>query len=172
MQKVMLGEKLFPAIARMHPEMGGKITGVMLQMDNSELLTLLGSPDQLKAKVQEVLNAPQLMGSSPAYVPGDVGTFSSPVDALLPDPTRSRPGTGTLQSSKSAWAPTIHGARDEVPAGSAPRAATCSGCNDAVVKGARYCSDCGREIVVLACASCGHSLATNAKFCCNCGTPR
>merc|ERR1719453_713281 len=50
MQKQMLGEKLFPAISRMHPEMGGKITGMMLEMDNSELLILLESPDQLKAR--------------------------------------------------------------------------------------------------------------------------
>jgi len=55
MQKQMLGEKLFPAIARMQPEMAGKITGMMLEMDNSELLILLESPDQLKNKVDEAL---------------------------------------------------------------------------------------------------------------------
>merc|ERR1719316_2574349 len=55
MQKQMLGEKLFPLITRMHPEMGGKITGMMLEMDNSELLILLESPDQLKMKVDEAL---------------------------------------------------------------------------------------------------------------------
>merc|ERR1719240_899628 len=55
MQKQMLGEKLFPAIARLQPEMAGKITGMMLEMDNSELLILLESPDQLKAKVDEAL---------------------------------------------------------------------------------------------------------------------
>merc|ERR1719353_675323 len=35
------------------PEMGGKITGMMLEMDNSELLMLIESPDQLKGKVDE-----------------------------------------------------------------------------------------------------------------------
>merc|ERR1719337_479204 len=55
MQKQMLGEKLFPAIARLQPEMAGKITGMMLEMDNSELLILLESPDQLKMKVDEAL---------------------------------------------------------------------------------------------------------------------
>merc|ERR1719421_2284454 len=44
MQKQMLGEKIFPLIARMQPEMAGKITGMMLEMDNSELLILLESP--------------------------------------------------------------------------------------------------------------------------------
>merc|ERR1719482_1079741 len=61
MQKQMLGEKIFPMISRLHPEMAGKITGMMLEMDNSELLMLVESPDQLKAKVDEalrVLNGP------------------------------------------------------------------------------------------------------------------
>merc|ERR1719271_1449115 len=31
MQKQMLGEKIFPMIARIHPEMAGKITGMMLE---------------------------------------------------------------------------------------------------------------------------------------------
>merc|ERR1719235_2406372 len=55
MQKQMLGEKIFPMISRIHPEMAGKITGMMLEMDNSELLMLIESPDQLKAKVDEAL---------------------------------------------------------------------------------------------------------------------
>jgi len=55
MQKQMLGEKIFPLIARLQPEMAGKITGMMLEMDNSELLILLESPEQLKMKVDEAL---------------------------------------------------------------------------------------------------------------------
>merc|ERR1719460_313241 len=55
MQKQMLGEKIFPLISRMQPEMAGKITGMMLEMDNSELLILLESPEQLKMKVDEAL---------------------------------------------------------------------------------------------------------------------
>jgi len=51
----MLGEKIFPLIARLQPEMAGKITGMMLEMDNSELLILLESPEQLKMKVDEAL---------------------------------------------------------------------------------------------------------------------
>merc|ERR1719261_400693 len=53
MQKQMLGEKIFPLISRMQLEMAGKMTGMMLEMDNSELLILLESPDQLKMKVDE-----------------------------------------------------------------------------------------------------------------------
>merc|ERR1712127_161933 len=54
-QKQMLGEKLFPAIQRFQPEYAGKITGMMLEMDNSELLILLESEVQLKNKVDEAM---------------------------------------------------------------------------------------------------------------------
>ena len=58
-QKQMLGEKLFPAIARLQPELAGKITGMMLEMDNSELLILLESEQQLRFKVEEALRVLQ-----------------------------------------------------------------------------------------------------------------
>jgi len=54
-QKQMLGEKLFPAVSRYQPELAGKITGMMLEMDNSELLMLLESDAQLKSKVEEAM---------------------------------------------------------------------------------------------------------------------
>merc|ERR1719352_92245 len=54
-QKQMLGEKLFPAIAKYQPELAGKITGMMLEMDNSELLILLESEQQLRTKVDEAM---------------------------------------------------------------------------------------------------------------------
>jgi polyadenylate-binding protein len=58
-QKQMLGEKLFPAIAKIQPELAGKITGMMLEMDNSELLILLESEHQLRYKVDEALRVLQ-----------------------------------------------------------------------------------------------------------------
>jgi len=54
-QKQMLGEKLFPMIAKIQPDMAGKVTGMMLEMDNSELIMLLESEQQLRAKVSEAI---------------------------------------------------------------------------------------------------------------------
>merc|ERR1719438_71456 len=36
-QKQMLGERLFPLIQRMYPDLAGKITGMLLEIDNAEL---------------------------------------------------------------------------------------------------------------------------------------
>uniref|UniRef100_A0A668SK52 PABP n=1 Tax=Oreochromis aureus TaxID=47969 RepID=A0A668SK52_OREAU len=76
-QKQMLGERLFPLIQNMHPSLAGKITGMLLEIDNSELLHMLESPESLRSKVDEavaVLQAHQAKeaaqkSSTPAGVP-------------------------------------------------------------------------------------------------------
>lgn len=50
-----LGERLFPLIQSMHPTLAGKITGMLLEIDNSELLHMLESPESLRSKVGEPL---------------------------------------------------------------------------------------------------------------------
>uniref|UniRef100_A0A8C4YX85 Polyadenylate-binding protein n=1 Tax=Gadus morhua TaxID=8049 RepID=A0A8C4YX85_GADMO len=54
-QKQMLGERLFPLIQTMHPSLAGKITGMLLEIDNSELLHMLESPESLRSKVDEAV---------------------------------------------------------------------------------------------------------------------
>uniref|UniRef100_A0AAR2KHM5 Polyadenylate-binding protein n=1 Tax=Pygocentrus nattereri TaxID=42514 RepID=A0AAR2KHM5_PYGNA len=51
-QKQMLGERLFPLIQAMHPSLAGKITGMLLEIDNSELLHMLESHESLRSKVR------------------------------------------------------------------------------------------------------------------------
>ncbi|XP_020343781.1 polyadenylate-binding protein 4-like isoform X2 [Oncorhynchus kisutch] len=54
-QKQMLGERLFPLIQPMHPSLAGKITGMLLEIDNSELLHMLESNESLRSKVEEAV---------------------------------------------------------------------------------------------------------------------
>ncbi|XP_071854600.1 uncharacterized protein [Apostichopus japonicus] len=55
-QKQMLGERLFSIISQSHGDVAGKITGMLLEMDNAELLHLLQSDESLKAKISEALS--------------------------------------------------------------------------------------------------------------------
>lgn len=50
-QKQMIGERLYPLIHDVHTQLAGKLTGMLLEIDNSELLLMLESPDSLSAKV-------------------------------------------------------------------------------------------------------------------------
>uniref|UniRef100_A0A1A7XEB2 Polyadenylate-binding protein n=1 Tax=Iconisemion striatum TaxID=60296 RepID=A0A1A7XEB2_9TELE len=54
-QKQMLGERLFPLIQTMHANLAGKITGMLLEIDNSELLHMLESHESLRSKVEEAV---------------------------------------------------------------------------------------------------------------------
>ena len=44
-----------PFFCSTQPELAGKITGMLLEMDNTELLHLLESPDAINSKVSEAL---------------------------------------------------------------------------------------------------------------------
>ncbi|KAJ3125512.1 Protein phosphatase PP2A regulatory subunit B [Nowakowskiella sp. JEL0407] len=54
-QKRTLGESLFPLIQAQAPQLAGKVTGMLLEMDNIELLHLLESQEALSHKVAEAV---------------------------------------------------------------------------------------------------------------------
>merc|ERR1712129_293304 len=54
-QKQMLGERLFPLIQGLFPDMAGKITGILLEIDNSELVHMLEHKESLSSKVEEAV---------------------------------------------------------------------------------------------------------------------
>lgn len=52
----MLGENLYPLVDQLEHEHAAKVTGMLLEMDQTEVLHLLESPDALKAKVAEAMD--------------------------------------------------------------------------------------------------------------------
>merc|ERR1712217_150298 len=54
-QKQMIGERIFPKIQHREPKLAGKITGMLLEMDNMELLHLLEDESALMAKINEAM---------------------------------------------------------------------------------------------------------------------
>lgn len=54
-QRTMLGENLYPLVDQLEHEHAAKVTGMLLEMDQTEVLHLLESPDALKAKVAEAM---------------------------------------------------------------------------------------------------------------------
>jgi polyadenylate-binding protein len=65
----MLGEALYPLVDQLEHDAAAKVTGMLMEMDQPEVLHLIESPDALKAKVAEamdVLRNVAQQASSPA----------------------------------------------------------------------------------------------------------
>merc|ERR1712168_32892 len=58
-QKQMIGERLFPLVQDHQPTLAGKITGMLLEIDNSELLHMLEQRELLSDKVKEAVQVLQ-----------------------------------------------------------------------------------------------------------------
>lgn len=61
--KQMLGERLYGLIAPSQPQLAGKVTGMLLELDNTEILHLIESPEALNGKISEALQALEAAGS-------------------------------------------------------------------------------------------------------------
>lgn len=54
-QKQTLGDHLYPLVLSLQPHLASKITGMLLEMDNADILHLIESSEALNAKVQEAV---------------------------------------------------------------------------------------------------------------------
>lgn len=54
-QKQQLGERLYASNFRLRPDLAGKLTGMMLELSNTEILGLLESDEKLKHKIDEAV---------------------------------------------------------------------------------------------------------------------
>ena len=86
-QKHFLGENLYTRIMNIDSlfqdmDLAGKITGMLLEMDNTDLLHLLESQDALREKVQEVidvLGAHEQQKSAAMATPTNTAKYSAMV---------------------------------------------------------------------------------------------
>ncbi|KAH9695439.1 hypothetical protein WN944_028768 [Citrus x changshan-huyou] len=109
-QRTMLGENLYPLVEQLEPDAAAKVTGMLLEMDQTEVLHLLESPEALKAKVAEAMEvlrnvAQQQQAALPSAGFGLYLVFVVSVGADEADPIRKRvkgwggfnPGAPTLK---------------------------------------------------------------------------
>jgi len=63
----MLGEQLYPLVGRLTPNnQTAKVTGMLLELDKSEVIHLIKSPEELKMKVSEAMQVLRLVSLGPA----------------------------------------------------------------------------------------------------------
>ena len=76
-QKNLLGNVLFPLIKDHEPDLAGKITGMLLEMENDDLLELLGDSTALKRKLMQAMKVLQSFSKTewPGPTRGFVGVW-------------------------------------------------------------------------------------------------
>merc|ERR1711997_1166707 len=89
-KKRLIGERLFPKIQVVEPRLAGKITGMLLEMDNTELLVLLTEQRALMNKINEAL----------AVLKDHQQKQSQQNPGSTKNPSSQNPGVGSAQNIK------------------------------------------------------------------------
>ena len=72
----MLGEQLYPLVDALEHDFAGKVTGMLLEMDQTEVLHLIESPEALKAKVAEAMEVLRMAQAVPSPPSDQLGNLS------------------------------------------------------------------------------------------------
>ncbi|QDZ19652.1 polyadenylate-binding protein [Chloropicon primus] len=65
-QRIIIGEALYPLVEAVEPTAAAKVTGMLLEMDQSEVLHLIEDQGALNAKVGEAMHVLRQAGQAPA----------------------------------------------------------------------------------------------------------
>jgi hypothetical protein len=92
-QKQVLGERLFPLISSLTADPpAGKITGMLLDLNNSDVLGLLESPEMLAAKVDEAVMVLKKAGNWNPPIPSMGALTASKLASMLPQEQKQAVG--------------------------------------------------------------------------------
>ncbi|CBI19492.3 unnamed protein product, partial [Vitis vinifera] len=83
-QRTMLSESLYPLVDQLEHEMAAKLTGMLLEMGQTEFLHLLESPEALKSKVAEAMDVLRNVAQQQANSPTEQLSSLSLNDSLVP----------------------------------------------------------------------------------------
>ncbi|KAJ6824834.1 polyadenylate-binding protein 8-like [Iris pallida] len=75
-QRTMLGKSLCPLVDQLEHESAAKVTGMLLEMDPTEVLHLLESLEALKAKVAEAMDVLRNVGQQPGTPTDQLASLS------------------------------------------------------------------------------------------------
>ncbi|XP_024394224.1 polyadenylate-binding protein 2 [Physcomitrium patens] len=75
-QRAMLGEQLYPLVDQLEHDFAGKVTGMLLEMDQTEVLHLIESPEALKAKVAEAMDVLRMAQAVPSPPTDQLGNLA------------------------------------------------------------------------------------------------
>ncbi|KAL5199316.1 hypothetical protein ABZP36_020519 [Zizania latifolia] len=73
----ILGNRLFSLVEKLEHDYAGKVTGMILELDKTEVLNLIESPDALRVKVAEAMKVLRMNASSGSGVAADPSAPSS-----------------------------------------------------------------------------------------------
>ncbi|XP_052202106.1 polyadenylate-binding protein 8-like isoform X2 [Diospyros lotus] len=83
-QRTILGEHLYPLVEQLEPEMAAKVTGMLLEMDQAEVLHLLESPEALTGKAAEAMEVLKNVKQQQATDPAEQLVSLSLNDGIVP----------------------------------------------------------------------------------------